>query len=62
VREGAEESEDVEEPEDHGNHDDAIENGLDGALHRDEAVHQPEQNSDDNQNYDDVNQGHKTSS
>ena len=36
-----EESENVEDPQNHGDDYDAIQNGLDGSLHGYEAIHQP---------------------
>ena len=40
------EAEGIEEPEDHGDDDHAIEDRLDVALHGDETIHQPKQNAD----------------
>ena len=57
--EGAKETENVEEPENDGDHDDAVENRLDGPLHGDVGVHEPEQNPDDDQDQDDVDEGHE---
>jgi len=59
--EGTEKPEDVEEPEDHGDHNDTIENGLDGALHRDEPVYKPEQDAHGDENQNNVDEGHETS-
>ena len=42
---GMKESKNVQEPQDHGNHDDCIQNGLDRSLHRYEAIDYPEQNA-----------------
>ncbi|HXQ26854.1 MAG TPA: hypothetical protein VN822_10635, partial [Candidatus Acidoferrales bacterium] len=38
-------SKDIEKPQDHRNHNDRVQNGLDRSLHRYEAVDQPEQNA-----------------
>jgi hypothetical protein len=38
-------SENVEKPQDCGDYYHSIQNGLYGALHGDEVIHQPEQNS-----------------
>jgi hypothetical protein len=35
-------SENVQQPKNDGNYDDAIQNGFDGSLHGDKAIHQPQ--------------------
>ena len=59
--EGVKEPEDVEEPEDDGDHNNTVEDGLDGALHGNEAIHQPEQDANRDENQDNVDEGHETS-
>lgn len=61
VRERTEKPEDVEQPENNDDDDNAVEDRLDGALHRNEAVDEPKQNADDDQYDDDVDEGHRTS-
>jgi hypothetical protein len=48
---GMEKSEYVQEPQDHGDHYDAIQDRLDRPLHRDEAIDQPQQNTYYDQNH-----------
>jgi hypothetical protein len=43
------ESENVQEPKNDDDNDDRVQNGFDGALHRDKAIDEPEQDSDDDQ-------------
>jgi hypothetical protein len=38
VRQGVKQSKDIEEPENHGNHHDTVQDGLDAALHGDKAI------------------------
>jgi hypothetical protein len=40
---GVKDAKDIEQPQDHADHDDAIEDGLDVVLHGDEPIHTPEQ-------------------
>jgi hypothetical protein len=51
VGKGMKKSEYVQEPQDHGDHYDAIQDRLDRPLHRDEAIDQPEQNTYYDQNH-----------
>jgi hypothetical protein len=44
-RQGLKEAEDIQDPENDRNHNNAIQDGLDGSLHGDEAIHQPQQNT-----------------
>jgi hypothetical protein len=37
---------DIQEPENHRDDDDGVQNRLDAARHGDEAIHQPQQNAD----------------
>ena len=48
---GVEEPKDIEKPQDDPNDHDGIQDGLDGPRHGNEAVHQPEQNTDYDQNH-----------
>jgi hypothetical protein len=52
------EPEDIQDPQNHGNHHDAVQDGLDGGLHGDEAIHQPQQNAHYYQNFQELNQRH----
>jgi hypothetical protein len=45
------ESKSVEQPHNYGNHYYAVQNRLDGRLHGDEAIHQPQQDTDYHQNF-----------
>jgi len=49
-----EQSEDIQQPQNHCNDYDAIQNGFDGSLHWDESVHQPQKNTDNNQNFENL--------
>jgi hypothetical protein len=44
-----EQSKYIEEPQDHANHDDGVQDGLNAASHGDKTIHQPEQDAHDNQ-------------
>jgi len=46
----------VQEPQNHANNYDGIQDRLDGARHRDEAIDEPEENTNHNQDDHDVNQ------
>jgi hypothetical protein len=50
-----EESKDVQEPQNHGNDHNAVQNRLDLSLHGDEAIHQPQENTYHNQNFQELN-------
>jgi len=41
VRQGMKQPKNIQEPEHDGNHHDAVQDGLDVALHGDKAIHQP---------------------
>jgi hypothetical protein len=45
IGEGMKKSENVEEPQDHADHHDRIQDRLDCPLHRDEVIDQPQQNT-----------------
>jgi hypothetical protein len=53
------EAKDIEEPEDHGDDNDAIEDRLDVALHGDEAIHKPKQDAHDDERDYEIDKGHK---
>src|SRR5450432_705850 len=53
-----EEAEYIQHPEDHGDYDDAVQNGLDRRLHGNEAIDQPQKDTYDNENFDQLNQRH----
>jgi hypothetical protein len=46
----------AQEPQNYRDNDDPIENRLDVRLHRDEAIHQPQQKPNDDQGDNDVDQ------
>jgi len=46
-----EESKSVEQPHNYGNHYYAVQNRLDGRLHGDESIHQPQQDTYYHQNF-----------
>jgi|SRR5581483_1355519 hypothetical protein len=48
----------IQEPNDHHNDNDAIQDRLNARLHRDEAVHQPEQDPYDDQRDENLHQWH----
>src|SRR6185295_10843124 len=52
---GMKQSENIQQPENHGDYHDAVQDRLDGRLHRNEAVHQPQQNTYHDQNFQDLN-------
>jgi hypothetical protein len=45
----------IQDPQNHGNDHNAIQNRLDGSLHWDEAIHQPQENSHHDQNFEQLN-------
>jgi len=48
-------SKNIQQPQNHGNHYDAVQNSLDGSLHGDEAIHQPQKNTHHDQNFQELN-------
>jgi hypothetical protein len=52
-------AEDLEEPEDHADHDHCIEDRFDAALHRDKTIHEPEQDAYDYERDHDIEKRHK---
>ena len=48
-RECVEESKRVHEPQHDTDNDDRVQDGLDGSLHRNETIHEPQQNAHDDQ-------------
>ena len=55
IRDVAPKSKNLEQPDNNGNDNDGVQNGLYGSGHRYIAVDQPKQNSDYDQDYDDLN-------
>jgi hypothetical protein len=53
--EGMKESENIHEPQNYRNHYDAIQNGLDGSLHWNKAIHQPQEDAHYDQNFQELN-------
>jgi len=52
------ESRNTEDPEHHSNHNDTIQDGFDGGLHGNEAIHQPQQNTYYDEYFQELNQRH----
>jgi hypothetical protein len=52
---GMEQSKDITEPEDHGNHHDAVQNRFNRALHGNKAIYQPQQDPHHDQNFQKLN-------
>jgi hypothetical protein len=46
---------DVEDPENHGDDHDTIQNRLDSSLHGNEAIHQPQEDTHHDQNFEELN-------
>jgi hypothetical protein len=57
-RERMNQSKYVQEPEHDSNNHHQVQNGLDAPGHGDEAIHEPQQDANDNQDGYKVNQGH----
>ena len=53
-----EEAKDLEEPEDDGDDDDAVEDALNLALHGDVTIDEKQQQSNNSQRENDINEGH----
>jgi hypothetical protein len=49
------ESKNIHEPQNYRNHYDAIQNGLDGSLHGNKAIHQPQEDAHYDQNFQELN-------
>ena len=49
-----EQSKNVQQPQNHCNDYNAIQNGLDGRLHWDESVHEPQKNTYNDQNFENL--------
>ena len=49
-----EQSKNIQQPQNHGDHYNAIQNGLDGPLHWDESVHQPQKNTNNDQGFENL--------
>jgi hypothetical protein len=45
----------VQKPQHYGNDHNAVENGLDGSLHGDKPIHQPQQDADYDENFQELN-------
>jgi len=48
----------IQEPQDHTNDDDSIQDRFDAPCHGDEPIHQPQQNADRDEDFQELNQGH----
>jgi hypothetical protein len=59
--EGVQDPEDLQEPDDHSNHHDGIQDSLYGALHWNVAVNHPQNHPHDNQHYHYLQQRHSIS-
>jgi hypothetical protein len=55
---GMEQSENIQQPQNHCDDYNPIQNGFDGPLHWDESVHQPQEDTYDNQNFENLEQRH----
>jgi hypothetical protein len=55
IGEGMEQSKDIQEPQNYENDHDSIQDRLNGARHRYEAIDEPEQNTNHDQNHKDLN-------
>jgi len=53
-----EQTENIQKPQNYGNDDHGIQDGLNGAFHGNEAIDQPEENTDDDQDQQNIDQGH----
>ena len=49
-----EQSKNIQQPENHGDDYDTIQNGFDGSLHWDESVYHPQENAYNNQNFENL--------
>ncbi len=58
ARQRMEQPENIQQPQDDCNDYDAIQNGLDRALHGDEAIHQPQEDTHHDDNFQYLNQRH----
>jgi hypothetical protein len=45
TREGMKKAKNVEEPQDHSNNDDGVQDGFDTVCHGDETIHQPQEDA-----------------
>lgn len=50
--------EEIEQPDSHANDHDNVEDRFDGSLHRDETVHQPKEDADNNKRDDYLKEWH----
>ena len=48
-------TENIQEPQNYGDNHDAVQNGLDGSLHGNEAIHQPQKNPHHDENFQELN-------
>jgi hypothetical protein len=48
-------SKDIEDPENHGDDYDTVQNRLDGSLHGNEAIHQPQEDTHHDENFEELN-------
>jgi hypothetical protein len=49
------ESKNIEQPQNHSNHHNAVQNGLDGRLHGNESIHKPQKNAHHDENFQELN-------
>jgi hypothetical protein len=50
-----EQSKNIQEPQNHGDHYDAVQDSFDRRLHGNEAIHQPQEYAHHNQNFQELN-------
>src|SRR6185503_14805857 len=59
ILEGAEKSENLQQVDDHRDHNDGIQDTFDFAVHGNVVVYEPEEHSDNDQDTDDIEEGHE---
>jgi len=59
---GVEDSEHIQEPQNYHDDNNTVQDRLDARLHRNEPIHEPQQNSNDNQRNNNLNQGQESRS
>jgi hypothetical protein len=52
---GMKQPKNIQDPQNHRNNHDAVQNGLDGSLHGNETIHQPQEDTHHDQNFQQLN-------
>jgi hypothetical protein len=52
---GIKESKNIQDPQNHGNDHDAVQDRFDGSLHGNEAIHQPQEDTHHDENFEQLN-------